>query len=665
MIAVSSLKARATSAVEPPRTGALVLPELLVGLCRADQYERQKKLWQELTQQWRAEVAASLEQVRAKIEKQNAVNRDLRDNILSVMQAAPDPRELSVADVMVLKTQWADTADAARVGVRDVTDRRWRCTVEPGHGSWMAPPKDRSRTDRPSMCPKCSSATPRPGEQPALERSVAAISALAAELHPDSGAPEKISYGSNKPVAWWHQVPAVRPGTGEWYWATHIWEQPTKSRTGLRSRNGKAVGINGCSVCNSDQADASNSLAAWYPELAEQWVRGPAGRNAHNTPVGSKIEVTWRCTSSQGKHEDWPAPPNRRTAKVLRSGCLKCSKNVSAKALALYHELRTHLPALELEAPIALNSVPGKRYRGVRVDMWEEALQLVVEFDGWKTHGPESWRDRAGDDCLKTERLAAAGQTVIRVREDLDPVGPHDVVVGSGWSAWKVAAAVLLRVHQLGLHPLPGLASYLEHGTETAAADVEKALLGMPFRPRRFRKVSKASAAPRQLKATEPYADSWLTPVGPPYPNPKKRAGSLRDYQCRCNTVVTGLPQAEVTRGNTKSCGCRQDASRAVPRGRVDRELTQAARQWARKAGIEVKANGALDARVLASYQLHAVDMARFLGDDSLIPEGVVRGWADDEEIALGARGRLPRHTWLGYAASVLAQLAKVPDEDA
>jgi hypothetical protein len=63
--------------------------------------------------------------------------------------------------------------------------------------------------------------------------------------------------------------------------------------------------------------------------------------------------------------------------------------------------------------------------------------------------------------------------------------------------------------------------------------------------------------------------------------------------------------------------------------------------------------------------QLHAVVMASFLGDDSLIPEGVVRGWADDEEIALGARGRLPRHTWLGYAASVLAQLVKAPDEDA
>ncbi|MFJ6405877.1 hypothetical protein ACIQK9_10180 [Streptomyces hydrogenans] len=664
MTAASSSNARAHPAGKPPRSGAAALPEPLVGLCRADQYERQKRFWQELTRQWRAEVAASLDQVRAQIEKRNAANRSLRDDILAAVRAAPDPCELSVADVTVLKNQWADAADAARVGVRDATDRRWRCTVEPAHGSWTAPPKDRSRSDRPSMCRKCSGAAPRPGEEPAVERSVAAVPALAAELHPESGAPEEISYGGNKPVTWWHQVPAVRPGAGDWYWATHVWQQPTKSRTGRRTRNGKAAGINGCPVCNSDQADASNSLAAWYPELAEQWVRGPAGRNAYNTPVGSKIEVTWRCTSSQGEHEDWPAPPNRRTAKALRSGCLRCSHNVSAKALALYHELRTHLPALELEAPVPLDPAPGERYRGVRVDMWEEALHLVVEFDGWKTHGPESWRDRADDDRLKTDRLAAAGQTVIRVREDLGPVGPHDVVVGSGWSAWKVTAAVLLRIHGLGLHPLPGLGGYLEHGTESAAADVEKALLGMPYRPRRFPGASKAAAAPRQLKATDPHADSWLTPVGLPYSNPKKRAGSLRDYRCRCQTLVTGLPQAEVTRGNTKSCGCRRAASRALPRGRADRELTRAARRWARDAGCEVGENGPLDARVLAAYQLHAVGMAHLLNDDSRIPEGTVRGWADGEGIALGARGRLPRHAWLGYAASVLAQLVTSPEVD-
>jgi very-short-patch-repair endonuclease len=55
--------------------------------------------------------------------------------------------------------------------------------------------------------------------------------------------------------------------------------------------------------------------------------------------------------------------------------------------------------------------------------MWDEALHLVVEFDGWKTHGPDAWRGRTKDDRIKTRRLTDMGETVIRVREDLDPSG--------------------------------------------------------------------------------------------------------------------------------------------------------------------------------------------------------------------------------------------------
>lgn len=632
------------------------MPEPLFGLCRADQYETQKKFWQQLTQQWRAEVAVSLEQVRTVIDAQTRASQRFREKILAAVRTAVDPRAISVADVSALSAQWADAADASQIGARDGAPRAWLCTVAPAHGTWLAPPKDRTRSDRPSMCPKCSGAAPRPGELPAPERSVAAIPALAAELHPASGAGEAISYGSNTPAIWWHQVPAVTPGTGEWYLATHVWEQTPKSRTSLRLKDGKAVGINGCPVCNSDQADASNSLGAWYPELAEQWVSGPDGRTAHNTPVGSKIEVTWRCIADD-EHRNWPAPPNRRTAKALRSGCEMCSKNVSAKAMALYYELRTHLPDLELEVPILLAPAPGKRYRGERVDMRDEALRLVVEFDGWKTHGPTGWRDRSEDDRTKTQRLTDAGETVIRVREDLGRIGPHDVVVGAGWSAWKVAVTVLKRIERLGLHPLPELTAYTALGTEAAAADTEKALLGERYQPRKFPKPEKVVAGPRELKESPPHPDSWLTPAGPPYANPKKRGGALRDYRCRCGNPVTGVRQAEVARGVPRSCGCREDAeSRSAEREPADRELTQAARRWARDQGIEVKTNGALNARALASYQLQAAGLGSHLGSDKLIPQTAVKKWASEQLIGLNARDRIPRRAWLDYAAILVGQ---------
>jgi hypothetical protein len=106
-----------------------------------------------------------------------------------------------------------------------------------------------------------------------------------------------------------------------------------------------------------------------------------------------------------------------------------------------------------------------------------------------------------------------------------------------------------------------------------------------------------------------------------------------------------------------KSCGrCSRADSRTAERGRTDREQTQAARHWARSHGIEVKTNGALDARVLASYQLDAAGLAAHLGPDKLIPQAVVKEWATEQLIRLNARDRIPRRVWLDYAAGLLEQ---------
>ncbi|MEC4571070.1 zinc-ribbon domain-containing protein [Streptomyces virginiae] len=631
-----------------PRAVTFNLPESQSGMSRADQYEAQKLSWKERTRAWRSTMMPILNAVRAQVARQEAETEALRTEILSIVQEAAEPRRLAVTDVPALANQWADPADASRVGLRDSTMRLWRCTVEPSHGTWPAPPKDRSRTPRPSMCPRCSGSSPRPGELPAFERSIAAIPPLAAELHPGSGRPEEISYGSNDIVLWRHPVLAVRPGSGEWYVATHVWEQSPKSRTGTRVKNGERVGINGCRVCNSDDADATNSLKSWYPELADQWISAPAGRTPENTPVGSRIDVQWKCAVPE--HPEWTAPPNRRTTKALRSGCSKCSTNVSDKQMALFHELRTHLPHLELEAPMVLRSQPGERYSTVRVDMRDEAIRLVVEFDGWKHHGPESWRDRTDDDRRKTQRLHDEGETVIRVREDLDLIGPHDVVVGAGWSAWKVALAVLKRIRQLELHPLPKLSEYEAQGSESASADTEAALLGKRYQPRRAPEPAPQPRKPRELKAVPPHSDSRLTPIGPPNKNPKPRAGSLRDYECACGEKVIGAVQADVSRGNKLSCGCLARESKTRPRGHTDHSIVQSARRWATSQGIETSAFGALDARVLASYQLHTGGRTDLLGADNLIPEEAVHVWVNTNAIHRHSRGRLPASTWRDYA---------------
>ena len=627
----------------------LSLPEALVGLARADQYDIQKRHWQERTQRWRAEVIESLQQLRAITGRQEEANEEIREQIRDTVSRAANPALLTVADLPPLAKQWADPSDASHVGARDGQVRLWRCTVEPAHGTWPAPPKDRTRRDRPSMCPKCSGSAPRPGELPPAERSLAAIPALAAELHTDSGRPEQISYGNKSPVLWTHKVPAVRPGTGEWYVATHVWEQPPKSRTGLKYQGGRTTGVNGCPICNSDKADASNSLAAWYPELAAQWVAVDAGRTPENTSVGSKVKVTWRCLADE-RHATWPATINNRTAKENRSGCPSCSNNISDKQVALYYELKQHLPELELEAPVPLTPEPGQRYRGVRVDMWDETIHLVIEFDGWKHHGSTGWRERAPDDLRKTQRLTGAGETVIRVREDLEPIGPHDVVVGAGWNSWKVAVAVHKRVEQLGLHPLPGLADYLARGSEAAAADTERALLGERYVPRKMPKVKKPPRASKEIKATPPHADSRLTPAGPPYANPKPRAGALRDYDCSCGGKLMGASQADVSRGNTLSCGCIADEARRTARGHHDRSITRAARRWAGESGIPVNDEGPLQAQILASYKLAVAVPGVYADSAGLIPEDDVKAWMANSGVKSLSRGKTPSGAWHSYA---------------
>jgi hypothetical protein len=430
--------------------------------------------------------------------------------------------------------------------------------------------------------------------------------------------------------------------------ATHVWEQPPKSRTSVRYEGDRTVGVNGCPICNSDRADSSNSLAVWYPELAAQWGSAAAGRTPENTPVGSKIKVNWRCLADE-RHPTWPATPNNRTAKQTRSGCPRCSKNISAKQVALYYELKLHLPELELEAPVPLTPEPGQRYRGVRVDMWDETINLVIEFDGWKHHGSTAWRERTSDDLRKTQRLTESGETVIRVREDLDPIGPHDVVVGAGWNAWKVAVAVLKRVEQLGLHPLPDLADYSARGSEAAAADTERALLGERYTPRRMPKVEKLPKSPKKIKATPPHPDSRLTPSGPPYANPKPRAGALRDYDCICGAKITRISQADVTRGNTLSCGCIAEEARRLPRVPLDRSFTQIARKWAREKGISINEEGSLRAQILASYKLDMALPGAYADSAGLIPEDDVKAWMADNSIQPLSRGRTPSAAWHGY----------------
>ena len=82
-----------------------------------------------------------------------------------------------------------------------------------------------------------------------------------AEQYRGSVSPEEITYGANDKVPWVCRTWALNPATGHWHRVEHHFEAVVKDR----SQQG-----HGCRVCAGYVIDDTNSLATWFPELAEQ-----------------------------------------------------------------------------------------------------------------------------------------------------------------------------------------------------------------------------------------------------------------------------------------------------------------------------------------------------------------------------------------------------------
>jgi hypothetical protein len=105
----------------------------------------------------------------------------------------------------------------------------------------------------------------------------------------------------------------------------------------------------------------------------------------------------------------------------------------------------------------------------VGVDIVVPSLRLVIEYDGQYWHNKAtSWeRDRR-----KSERLEAAGWTVVRVRDHLALVGAKDVVITTRVGAPERAVAVFEQLVVMGFILL-GLDCYRRAGIEVARETVD------------------------------------------------------------------------------------------------------------------------------------------------------------------------------------------------
>jgi Lsr2 len=233
------------------------------------------------------------------------------------------------------------------------------------------------------------------------------------------------------------------------------------------------------------------------------------------------------------------------------------------------------------------------------------------------------------------------------------------VAVPERSTPYEQACAVAATIEDCYPGSIPKLAEYLADGLPRGQAQADAYILATwgQLRPPRPKPQRTAPLRRRQLRATDPHPGSLLTPIGNPYRNPERAAEILRDYRCACGTAgtVTAV-QAQVTSGNTRSCGCLQDQTRRQKRRSIPRAETQAAREWGRQNGMKIGSNGRLPDRILASYRLSQAGHARILDEDGLLEEQRVREWAQAHRRPLAARGKMPSDQWIDFVDDYLAQ---------
>jgi transposase-like protein len=382
--------------------------------------------------------------------------------LLAAKSSSPGEPDLTVAASKVppgtalserhpeVGAQWhpVQNGELTPADVRWASNKRawWLCPTC-GH-EWSAIITSRTRGG--SGCPKCGRrragaalGAPKPGQSLA-ER----LPGLAAQWHPTRNGkltPALVTAKSGK-RAWW-----LCPECG------NEWEAQIGSR---------AVG-SGCRACATQQLAVTyskpspgQSLAEQDEELASQWH---PTRNGELTPAdvtgNSGKKAWWLCA----RGHEWQAMINNRSK---ARGCPKCILwGTSAEEIRLRHELTAAGVPIEVEHTV----IYPQRGRPLNCDMVVPAWNVVIEFDGNRFHKTPKGHDK---DRRKTAALTGAGWTVIRVREELEPIGPWDVVVPKFSSEVFRARAVLIKLDELG-HRVTRHDDYLADDEPWAATAAE------------------------------------------------------------------------------------------------------------------------------------------------------------------------------------------------
>jgi len=289
-------------------------------------------------------------------------------------------RRQTVADIPSLLREWHPERNgdlrADHVSAGDTRAHAWwRCTKDPTH-EWRMTVGYRKQLGT-SGCPFCA------GHRVNGVGSLADLHAtLATEWHPTKNGTlraTQVTAGCNTRV-WWRC--AKDP--------LHEWQACVQDR---------AQRGNGCPYCAGHRAAPDTSLAALFPEIADEWHPTKNGElEPSSVRPGSGRKVWWRCSSDPG-HE-WEARIGPRTERGV--GCPYCTNRRAASGRSLAHRhpilaAQWHLSRNGQRSP--RNVVPGSPY----VAWWQCPVNARHE---WRAAVAK--RALRGDGCpyCRNKRLA-------------------------------------------------------------------------------------------------------------------------------------------------------------------------------------------------------------------------------------------------------------------
>jgi very-short-patch-repair endonuclease len=217
---------------------------------------------------------------------------------------------------------------------------------------------------------------------------------LISQWHPTKNGklmPQDVTVSASKKV-WWICV------------LSHEWEAKVASRS-----KGS-----GCSICDGKRVQIGfNDLMTCNPILAAQWHPTRNGMlTPSNVTVSSGKKVWWICSMS---HE-WETTVNARS---YGYGCPKCSAGITE---GKFRDAFEKISSMDFASNRIKLVRFSRKLDRAQIDMINDDLKLVIEYDGEWTHGangPEgkTLERKLAEDKETTQALVDIGYRVIRIRE--------------------------------------------------------------------------------------------------------------------------------------------------------------------------------------------------------------------------------------------------------